>query len=383
MSPFHSALRPFASAAIFYYATLWLIVLVVIGTVAQKFFGLYDSLHVYFSAWFIQPMDMPIYLPSGRFVMTVIMLNLCAKLLVGTQWKAKMIGINITHLGVMILMIGGSITAFTTTEGSLAVREGEESSTVRDFHKVELAVTDTSHADYDEVTTFTEGFFHDQQSFSDSKTPLSFKVLKFYKNCDRAIRPASEQSAQLRGIASQFALRELASDKKDANIPGLMVEVSGASAGDNGVYLFANHPAWKPAPISGSDGKTYLVALRSREYALPFSIHLKDFEKLDHAGTMMARAFSSKVTVKEKSSSEDVKIYMNHPLRRGGYTLYQASFNQNPADGMETSYLQVVHNKGRHLPYIAIVVITLGLLIHVVLQIPRLLVATQQKSAKR
>jgi hypothetical protein len=93
-------LRPLASAAIFYYATLWLVVLVVVGTIAQKYFGLQASLEKYFSAWFIQPMDMPLYLPSGRLIMAIITLSLTAKLIIGSKWKIKMIGININHLGV-------------------------------------------------------------------------------------------------------------------------------------------------------------------------------------------------------------------------------------------------------------------------------------------
>ena len=174
MNPVSKALRPLASAAIFYYATIWLVVLVVIGTISQKFFGLQASLEKYFSAWFVQPMDMPLWLPSGRLVMAIIMINLTAKLLIGTKWKWKMVGINITHLGVLILMIGGVITAYTTTEGNIAIHEGQNSSTFQDFHKIELAVTDHSHADYDEITAFTDGFFSDQQSFSDDKLPFTF-----------------------------------------------------------------------------------------------------------------------------------------------------------------------------------------------------------------
>ncbi len=44
MKSITSTLRPLASAAIFYYATLWLVVLVVIGTISQKYFGLQTRL---------------------------------------------------------------------------------------------------------------------------------------------------------------------------------------------------------------------------------------------------------------------------------------------------------------------------------------------------
>lgn len=380
MSNPHPALRPLkplASAAIFYYATLWLVVLVVVGTINQKYFGLHYSLAKYFSAWFIRPMDMPLWLPAGRLTMTVILISLTAKLLVGSKWKIKNIGINITHVGVFLLMIGSVITAYTTTEGHIRIREGSESSTFLNTHDVEIAVTDRSHPEYDDTTTFTQGFFHGEQTFSDDAVPMSFKVIKFYKNCKPIARANAGQSAQFKGRAANVKLEELPGDSKDQNMRGVEVEISGLSADQNGTYIFIAHPEWKPAILTADDGKTYEVSLRAKHHQLPFSIYLKDFEKLDHAGTSMARAYSSKVKVTQDESTEDVKIYMNHPLRRNGYTLYQASFSQR---GIETTVLQVVYNKGQLMPYISIVVITIGLFVHCFMQVPRLIVAAQSRN---
>ena len=191
-------------------------------------------------------------------------------------------------------------------------------------------------------------------------------------------RPQSEITQQHKQRASRLILKELPTDKSDRNLGGVEVEISGASSDDNGIYIFINHPQWGATTLSGNDQKSYDIELRPRHYQLPFTIQLKDFEKLDHAGTMMARAYSSKVTVTEGASTEDTKIYMNHPLRRGGYTLYQSSFDQSNPSGVETSIFQVVHNQGRLMPYIAIVVITLGLLIHVFMQVPRLIAASKK-----
>jgi len=380
MSKLKQTLKPLASASVFYYATIWLVVLVVLGTISQKYFGLQYSLEKYFSSWFIQPMDMPVVLPGGRLIMAIIMISLSAKLILSTKWKAKMLGINITHLGVLLLMIGGVLTAYTTTEGNIAIREGSEASSFQDFHEVELALTDHSPKDYDAVTTFSEGFFHDQQTFSDAAAPISLQVLHFYKNSKLEKRPQTASNTSLKGPASRLILTEIPSDKKDQNLPGVEVTVSGAAPESNGTYILLAHPDWKPASIIGSDGKTYDLTLRHRRHPLPFTIHLNDFEKLNHAGTSMARAFSSKVKITQGDSSEDIKIYMNHPLRRDGFTIYQASFDQR---GIETSVFQVVHNKGQILPYIAIIVITIGLLLHVFIQVPRLLASTKKKKPLR
>ncbi|MBT8044887.1 MAG: cytochrome c biogenesis protein ResB [Verrucomicrobiae bacterium] len=371
--------KPLASAAIFYYATLWLSVLVGVGTISQKYFGLHDSLAKYFSSWFIQPMDWPLWLPAGRLTMAVILVSLTTKLLVSTKWKLKNIGINITHLGVFTLMVGAVITAYTTIEGHVSIREGEEASAFANSHEVEIAVTDRSNPDYDHTTTFTQGFFHSDQIFTDDKVPMSFKVLNHYMNCKPVARPESESSANLRGRAANVMLEELPADPKDRNLRGIELEVSGLPNNQDGVYIFIAHPEWKPATLTGRDGVNYEVSLRARQHQLPFSIYLKDFEKLNHAGTMMARAYSSKVKVTQDESTEDIKIYMNHPLRRNGYTLYQASFDQS---GVETTVLQVVYNKGQIVPYLAVVVIFVGLLVHCFMQVPRLIVAAQKKNKK-
>ncbi|MCP5537621.1 MAG: cytochrome c biogenesis protein ResB [Akkermansiaceae bacterium] len=373
-------LKPLASAAIFYYATLWLVVLVVVGTINQKYFGLHYSLEKYFSAWCIQPMEWPLWLPGGRLIMAVILVNLTAKLLVGTKWKFQNIGINITHLGVFLLMVGAVVTAYTTTEGHISIREGEESSTFLNSHEVELAVTDRSNPEYDDTTSFTQGFFHSKQPFGDDTVPMAFKVTRMYKNCKPVARPDNKKSDKFRGRAANVELEELPGDPKDQNLRGIEVEITGLPDDQSGSYIFIAHPEWKPAILTAGDGKTYEVSLRARHHQLPFSLYLKDFEKLNHAGTMMARAFSSKVRVTQDESTEDIKIYMNHPLRRNGYTLYQASFSQV---GVETTVLQVVYNKGQLMPYISIVVITLGLLVHVVMQVPRLIVAAQNKNQPR
>ena len=57
--------------------------------------------------------------------------------------------------------------------------------------------------------------------------------------------------------------------------------------------------------------------------------------------------------------NRDVLIYMNHPLRYRGETFYQAGFQKDDS----ASILQVVRNPGFVTPYIACVIVALGLLV--------------------
>jgi len=65
------------------------------------------------------------------------------------------------------------------------------------------------------------------------------------------------------------------------------------------------------------------------------------------------------VTLSEpvKGVDREALIYMNHPLRYGGETFYQSGFDRNE----ETSILQVVRNPSVAAPYVACVLVGLGL----------------------
>ena len=101
--------------------------------------------------------------------------------------------------------------------------------------------------------------------------------------------------------------------------------------------------------------------LRPQRFYLPFSLHLIQFKHDRYPGTDIPKNFSSRVRLQRVDTGEDreVLIYMNNPLRYSGETFYQASFD--PDD--KGSVLQVVHNPSWLTPYLACVLVGLGLLV--------------------
>jgi cytochrome c biogenesis protein ResB len=73
------------------------------------------------------------------------------------------------------------------------------------------------------------------------------------------------------------------------------------------------------------------------------------------------RSFESHVIFVDpvRELERGVRIYMNHPLRHRLLTFYQSSFDRNDT----VTVLSVVRNTGLVVPYVATVVIGLGLLI--------------------
>ena len=107
------------------------------------------------------------------------------------------------------------------------------------------------------------------------------------------------------------------------------------------------------------EGEPWEVSFRfEREYK-PFAVELIELKHDIYPGSNIPKNFSSLVNVTALDGTEDREslIYMNHPLRYRGYTFYQ--YQMDSANGF--SVLQVVRNPARWLPYVACVLMTLGL----------------------
>ena len=159
-------------------------------------------------------------------------------------------------------------------------------------------------------------------------------------------------------------------DKDDMkNRPGIIFQISGSYTDADGIYglIFGQQI---PATMNIS-GKQYVMILQKQKTYLPFAIELIDFKKVMHPGTEVAKAYSSKINLIENNIPRSVLIEMNKPLRHEGYTFFQASFIEQE-DG-EATVLAAVHNYGRLFPYISSIIMSIGLLLHLLTNIPSLL----------
>ncbi len=76
----------------------------------------------------------------------------------------------------------------------------------------------------------------------------------------------------------------------------------------------------------------------------------------------MAKSYTSTLMVTDGATSWPAIIRMNDPLRYRGYTLYQSGFDTS--GDKPYTVLVAVENKGRIFPYLATLIITLGLIFH-------------------
>lgn len=346
-----------AGPAVLFYALPWLMILLVIGTVAQKNLGLYAAQHLYFSSWILWWGPVP--LPGAYLTLGAISLCLLAKFLLYSPWRTHQAGIILTHLGVLVLLIGGLITAFSQKEGYMLLGEGQSSALVSDYHERVLYITQDG-------ASFAAAPFDRLKAGEAVQAPLPFTLTPqtICRNC-QPVPTGKVENAH--GLAQEISLRSAPLDHSDeANLSGLSFTVAGAGEQD-GEYLVMEEIPHRPQ--IEIQGKTYAISLSRAQTELPFSIELKGFERDLHPGTDMARGFSSDVIVRDGDVEWPYLIRMNEPLRYKGYTFYQASFSLRP-DG-EYSILSVVRNEGRIFPYLGGGIIFMGLLLHIFIRLTK------------
>lgn len=356
--PWEKMIHLFSSPKVVFYTLPWLMLLLVTGTLAQRYIGLYEAERLFFTSFILWVGFIP--LPGTYVTLGILSFSLFVKLVLKSPWKRKRAGIIICHMGALLLLFGGLLTAISSEEGYIAFAEGETNNTVSDYHQRHLTVFQNDAI----IAVLPHQSLAAGEELSLPGVPFTLNITSYCRNCSmemqRFVTPLHK------GLAETLSLIPIPLAKEDEeNLSGIMFEIRDGGEEANGIYL-----AFEPAPTVpefSMDGHDYRITLRKQERPLPFKIRLEDFKKTTHPGTDIASEYESTVTLLDDGQEWKAAIRMNEPLRYKGYTLYQSSFIQG-TDGKEYSILAVVKNMGRVFPYIASIVICMGLIIHLVVR---------------
>jgi len=356
---FKAGLALLASPAAVFFLLPWLMILLTLGTVAQKEVGIFAAQKLFFSSWILWLGPVP--LPGAYLTLGALTLCLLVKFLFDSPWRTERAGTVISHLGVLVLLIGGLITAVSQTEGFLLMKEGGTGQSISDYHARVLDV----RKDDKPFAAIPFAMLKEGQKVDAAALPFTVKVETVCRNC----RPAPvKDTADRKGLARQMSLFPAPLEKEDeTNLAGAAFTVTGLPDAQDGQYVTLEEIPLKPTVTM--DGHSYSFHMEREQRPLPFSVKLVKFTRDMHPGTDIARGFSSAVIVHDQGIDWPYTIRMNEPLRYKGYTFYQASFSERP-DG-EYSILSVVRNKGRIFPYVASFLIFTGLMLHVLLRLMR------------
>lgn len=353
-----------ARPEIFFYLLIGLMILLAVGTVAQKYIGLYLAQKLYFTS-FVVWFGGFVPFPGGATILTLVFVNLLCKLIV-EKWTKKKLGTLVTHCGALLLLFGGFLTAIYSSEGFMEIEEGASSHFIEDYRQHELAFIDLSNKS---EIVFDQKQLQHNQVLTSPNLPFAIIVETYCANCSITRRPEMILDGSAHGMLVANEMKPIPLSPDDAqNRAGLIFNVKGANKKLDGRYaIFEAMPIVQHLNL---DKTEYVVTLRRQRTLLPFHVKLIKFDKQLYPGTDKPRAFQSEVIVQDGSLQWHSLISMNSPLRYKGYTFYQSSFIEG--DGKPTTVLAVVKNIGAIFPYIASITLCLGLLIHLFLRIPQL-----------
>jgi hypothetical protein len=381
------------------------IILVFIGTLAQVDEGLYNAQARYFRQWLVLGLDMfgtriPIILPGGYLIGTLLLINLLAAHIYRFQLSVKKIGIQLAHLGVIILLVGQLVTDMLAHETQMHFYVGETRSYAESPQYYELIFETPTASNTEQVVSIPASWLARGGVIQDTNLPFTIRVKQYWINSEPSFRAPMMQNGPpltTNGVAAKFdfhpAVEAKAVDEK--NVPTALIELDSANdpLGDWVVSDWTDDPsmiefvrnsyaAETSAQMASEivkdltqpqsvfvDGKKFTFQLQAERSHFPFSLTLLKATHTFYEGTDTPKDFRSLVQLQNAHTGENrqIEISMNHPLRYAGLTFYQYQMNASEAavqaGQTPSSVLMVVHNPSWLTPYIGCGMVAAGLVV--------------------
>ena len=370
------------SMILIFVATLEQVRVGIRGAQAEFFESMYGIWHYPEQFWggdFLHSLPIPI--PGGYLLGGLLIANLLAAFITRFQWTGKKMGIQLIHLGIIMLLIGQLATQAMQEESRMQIDKGESKNYLERFHGVELAFIDVTNPKTERVVALPQTLLEKGGVHYTSDLPFKVRILDFGPNCEfNSLPPGQSKSGPAsqvnRGVIESASLdiRPKAEDfSSDGMNFGYVVFELLEGSDSLGTWAAIAHPAGNQAWAQISQdklgglafqpirikGKLWGATLRPEREYLPYSIELLGIANEFYQGTDIPFNFESEILLKmEEEQSRRALVYMNTPLRHAGKTFYQYQMNK----AADYTVFQVVRNPSWLVPYIACVLISIGLL---------------------
>ncbi len=301
-------------------------------------------------------------------------------------------GIVLIHTGVGLMMFGQFFVSKYDVEEQMRIEEGQSRTYGEDIRRTELAIVDSTKLGEDQVVAVPRSVLlasvnHSSTSIftrrlpevdaggiiSHASLPFDLKVLEYYRNADVRDAKADESNLATAGFGKRFIAEAVksaagADSNSGVDLAAAYVRViKKDGSGDLGTYLLSQLASMQDLSDKVVVGdKSYDLSLRFRRSYKPYQFTLKDVRKDDYVGTTTPRNYSSDIHLQDESRGVDreIHIWMNNPLRYAGETFYQSGYLGPPDAAVETTTLSVVTNAGWMIPYVACMIVFVGLVAH-------------------
>lgn len=183
----------------------------------------------------------------------------------------------------------------------------------------------------------------------DSKTPQSSEIVRAGKVIQTGWMGAVIRLLKYIPHAEQRSEFKAIERPTDSSTSAIFLQFNNQKTwvGRNSFHSFWNH------------GYNYVLTYGFKKIDLGFNLTLEKFDIGRYEGTRMAKSYQSLVRLE---NGEQHLISMNEPLKHLGFTLYQASFEENSMGEPTASILSVNKDPGREIKYLGSLLIVLGCL---------------------
>ena len=210
--------------------TIWTLgistALVFLGSLAQVNEGLWNAQERWFKSWFVfreanDPLWVLPVFPGGHLLGTILLVNLLAAHAKRFSWHFQKIGIQLTHLGIIMLLVGQFLTDELAVESMLHFREGETKQYTEHHRESELAFTRDAADGKEQVVAIPHDLLVPGGELTNAALPFSVKVHHSAIKADILERArVLELYGQLKGaldiVESKYGSGDLAELAKEA-----------------------------------------------------------------------------------------------------------------------------------------------------------------------
>jgi ABC-type transport system involved in cytochrome c biogenesis permease subunit len=292
----------------------------------------------------------------------------------------KRAGIVLLHAGVGVLMLGELFTGVTAEESQMRIPIGSTANWSEDYRSTELSVIDRSAKESDHVTVVPASLLaanvREKGPIDDSHLPFRIRVNQWLQNSELKDAANSDANSATEGfgkgnVASELPPATGMGKRATPDIPSAYVELISKSTGKPiGTFLASAHFI-KEQPVT-IDGKQYDIALRFKRVYYPYTLTLKDFTFKRYVGTNTAKDYRSTIVLRDPRHNieREVPIWMNNPLRYDETTFYQSDFDHVTE---QATILSAVNNPSWMTPYVACMLVAIGMLTHFGIMLVRFL----------
>ena len=392
--------RLFSSYALAAVVLVFMTLVTLLGTFYQIDNGLYQAKKHYFYSYIT---DVSVFgkfkvpIPGGMLLMLLLFINMFIGAVVKVRKRWRGVGLLISHIGMLMLLLGGFVTWKYASDGYMALYPGMKSSKVESYREWQLEIMPVSEDNKAEkAIVIPSGALEEvgeegEKSFTSPELPFQVVVSNFHRNAN-VIPVSAPISAEAKGkeIDGYKLLGMEPNKSAEQNVPACYVTFSaGADSEPVEAILWGYSSKFdareKPMPfLFELGGEKYAALLTKKSWSVPFHVQLDEFIFEKHPGITMAKSYMSHVTrLEEGQENKVIEIKMNEPMRYAGFTFFQESYG--PPDGKPGemfSQFAVASNPADKWPIIALTITGLGLLVHFVVKLIEFIGRARRKREK-